>query len=91
MLRINSRTELSGIIFELEGSLAGPWVRELEQCWEKAQQKDQSIKVMLKAVPFVDSEGRKLLARMHASGAEFTAEGCMTRAIIEDIVGGERL
>ena len=89
MLRITTRTEATETVFELEGTLTGLWVRELERCWEEASRQERPVKVMLKTVTFVDPEGRKLLARMHASGAKLAAEGCMTRAIIDQIVGGE--
>ena len=84
MLKITCRTEAARTLLELEGKLAGPWVKELEECWGQTTG-DQKIKVMLKAVTFIDGAGRKLLAEMYRKGAELQAEGCMTKAIIEEI------
>lgn len=89
MLKITTRTDVTGTIFDLEGKLAGLWVRELENCWAQAAIPDQQIKVVLKAVTFIDDEGRKLLADMHQKGVKLTAEGCMTKAMVEEIMRGE--
>ena len=85
MLKITTRTDRTGTILELEGKLVGSWVRELEACWQGALISDQRVRVVLKAVTFIDPAGRELLARMHAGGAELAGEGCMTKAIIAKI------
>jgi ABC-type transporter Mla MlaB component len=89
MLKITTQTGATGTIFELEGKLAGPWVQELEGCWQRLVIQDQLIRVVLKAVTFIDSEGRKLLAEMHRQEAELAAEEFMMKAIIEAIMRGE--
>jgi anti-anti-sigma regulatory factor len=86
MLKITTQKNAGGTILELEGRLAGPWVQELERCWRRAVGMDQPVRVMLKAVTFIDDRGRRLLAEMHQRGASLVAEGCMTKAIVEDIV-----
>ena len=91
MLKITTQTGATGTIFELEGKLAGLWVQELEGCWQRLVIRDQPIKVVLKAVTFIDSEGRKLLAEMHRQGVELAAEGFMMKAIVEEIMRGEDL
>ena len=91
MLRINTKTDAEVTIFELEGKLAGAWVKELENCWRERSAPDQPVKVVLKAVTFVDASGRDLLAKMHRQGAEIVAQECMTKAIVEEIVRGDRL
>ena len=85
MLKITIQTDATGTVFELEGKLAGPWVQELEGCWRRAVAADHPPRVMLKAVTFIDDAGRTLLAEMHRQGAELAAEGCMTRAIVEEV------
>jgi len=85
MLKITARTDRTGTILELEGKLAGSWVQELETCWQRTIIADQRVRVVLRAVTFIDAAGRELLARMHAGGAELAGEGCMTKAIIEKI------
>ena len=91
MLKITTRTGATGTIFELEGRLAGPWVQELESCWQRIIIRDQPIKIVLKGVTFIDSEGTKLLTEMHRQGAELAAEEFMMKAIIEEIIRGEDL
>jgi hypothetical protein len=63
----------------------------LESCWQQAKIVDGQIRVMLNAVTFIDSGGKKLLAKMHREGAELAGQGCMTKAIIEGIIRGENL
>ena len=89
MLKITTQAGATGTIFELEGKLAGPWVQELESCWQRLVIQDQPVKVVLRVVTFIDGAGRKLLAEMHRQGVELVAEGCMTKAIIEEIMRGE--
>jgi hypothetical protein len=90
MLKITTRTDPTGTTFELEGKLAGPWVQELEGCWQEVTNSDRSVRVLLCAVTFIDDKGRDLLLEMHRYGAELVAEGCMNKAIIDDIVRGKR-
>ncbi len=90
MLKITTQTDATGTILELEGKLAGPWIRELEGCWQRAVIADQPVRVVLKAVTFIDEAGRGLLAEMHRQGAELVAEGCMTKAIVQEIMQGRR-
>ena len=65
MLKITTRIDATGTVFELEGKLAGPWVQELDGCWRKAADSDRPVRVLLCAVTFIDGEGRKLLADMY--------------------------
>ena len=88
MLKITAHVEPSSAVFELEGKLAGPWVKELEECWRKAEVSDRPVRILLCAVSFVDDEGKRLLAEMHRQGAELVAEGCMNQVIVEKIVRG---
>ena len=91
MLKITTQTDATGTTFELEGKLAGPWVQELEGCWRNAAAgSDWPIRVMLCAVTFIDEKGRDLLAEMYRHGAELVADGCMTKAIVKQIVRGGR-
>ena len=90
MLKITTQTDATRTIFELEGRLAGAWVQELEDCWRKAANSDRPVRVMVCAVTFIDDKGKTLLAEMHQQGAELVAEGCMNKAIVEEITQGER-
>ena len=90
VLKITTQTDASRTIFELEEQLAGAWVQELEDCWRKAANSDQSVRVMVCAVTFMDDKGKALLVAMHRHGAELVAEGCMNKAIVEEITQAGR-
>jgi ABC-type transporter Mla MlaB component len=90
MLKISTHIDGSRTVFELEGRLTGPWVLELKDCWQRAVSGGQQIMVVMKQVSYVDSAGKILLAEMFRQGADLTADGCMTTAIIEEIKRGER-
>jgi anti-anti-sigma regulatory factor len=90
MFKITTQTDPTRTIFHLEGQLAGPWVRELEDCWLNAASSNRPVRVMLCAVTFMDDKGIALLAEMYQHGAELVAEGCMNKAIVEEITRGER-
>ncbi len=85
MLKITTQTNATGIFFEAEGKLTGPWVQELEDCWRRAAATDQPVSVILKEVTFIDDAGKGLLAKMYRQGAKLMAQGCMTRAIVREI------
>ncbi len=90
MLKITTHADGQQTILELEGSLTGPWVAELKECWQRAVGSGEQVTVVLKQVSYVDQAGRIVLAEMHRQGAELAAAGCMITAIIEEIKGGER-
>lgn len=71
-------------ILKLEGKLSGPWVEELDRCWREISA-SRRVQLVLEAVTFIDSGGKKLLARMYQDGAELVATGCMTKAIVEEV------
>jgi hypothetical protein len=89
MLRITADDKPRVLSFRLEGRLEGPWVEELERCWRAlvARAGTPALRVDLTGVTFVDAAGRAQLTAMHRQGAEFTAEDCMTKAIVSEIVG----
>lgn len=84
MLRISKRRHGTTTILDLEGKLAGPWVDELQRCWQ-ATTNDERVCVVLKAVTFIDAAGRSLLTEMQRRGVDLVAHGCMTKAIVEEI------
>ncbi|MGH7771799.1 MAG: hypothetical protein ACREQA_06135 [Candidatus Binatia bacterium] len=90
MLKITIQTGATSTILELEGKLAGPWVKELESCWRKAANSDRSVRVLLCAVTFIDDKGIDLLTEMYQHGAELVAEGCMNKAVVERIMQERR-
>ena len=90
MLRVTTKTEETVTVVLLEGRLAGVWVQELADCWQKAANSDQPLRVMVCGVTFIDDKGQALLAEMYRHGAELVAEGCMNMAIVEEIKQGGR-
>ena len=71
----------------LEGRLVGPWVRELENSWQRALAAEprRSILVNLANVSFVDSDGIELLTRMCRQGVRLESTGIMMNSIVEQI------
>ena len=89
MLRITADDRARVLTFRLEGRLEGPWVRELEQCWRSMLDtvNKPTISVDLTGVTYIDDAGKAQLAEMHENGAQFVADDCMTKAVVEEIVG----
>ncbi|HLJ95126.1 MAG TPA: hypothetical protein VKU02_18260 [Gemmataceae bacterium] len=87
MLRITIHDSPACLTFQLEGKLAGPWVQELEACWQKmmAGRRPPIVRVDLRAVTFLDAAGKEFLAALHAQGAEFMVAGCAMKAIIAEV------
>jgi ABC-type transporter Mla MlaB component len=87
MLRITVHDDQESLTFQLEGRLAGPWVRELAECWQSnlARRRKPILRVDLTGVTFIDAAGQACLAALHRQGAEFVAPDCLTKAIVEEI------
>ena len=87
MLRITVHDNPESLTFQLEGRLAGLWVRELEGCWRStaASQGKPVLRFDLTGVTFIDAAGRRFLAAMHRLGAEFVAADCLTKAVVAEI------
>jgi ABC-type transporter Mla MlaB component len=87
MLRITVHDNPESLTFQLEGSLAGPWVRELEECWQStlASQRKPVLRVDLTGVTYIDAGGKAYLVAMHRQGAEFVAADCLTKAVVAEI------
>jgi hypothetical protein len=45
------------------------------------------VQIDLTGVTYLDDSGKKLLAALHAQGAEFVAAGCLMKAIVAEITG----
>jgi hypothetical protein len=90
MLRITVHDSPRALTFQLEGRLAGPWVRELEECWQGALARPRKpiLRVDLTGVTFIDAAGEACLADLHRKGAEFIAADCLTKAVVAEITQG---
>jgi anti-anti-sigma regulatory factor len=87
VFRIHIHDRDGATSFVLEGRLVGPWVRELEKCWQRALAAEPrgSILVNLADVSFVDSDGIDLLTRMCRQGVRLESTGIMMNSIVEQI------
>jgi len=87
MLRINVHEHLEFLTFQLEGKLAGAWVREVEECRQHtvAGRRGMAVRFDLAGVTFIDAAGKAYLADMHRQGAQFVAADCLTKAIVAEI------
>ena len=88
MLRITVHDEPGSLTFQLEGRLAGPWVRVLEECWQSALARPRKpiLRVDLTGVTAIDAAGRAQLAAMHREGVEFVAADCLTKAVVAELI-----
>ncbi|GJL65555.1 MAG: hypothetical protein NPIRA05_05260 [Nitrospirales bacterium] len=89
MLKITMDTVKGDRVIQLEGRLAGPWVKELENVWSSIRGMNDSVKarVDLQSVTYVDNSGKQLLQRMYQQGGTLIASGCMTTAIVLEVTG----
>jgi ABC-type transporter Mla MlaB component len=98
MLRITVHEAPEILTFQLEGSLAGPWLRELEYCWRESRARTapsppseggarggRILRIDLTGVTHISSAGQACLAEMHRQGAEFVAADCLTKGIVDEI------
>jgi len=87
MLKIAIHNEGQTPSFVVEGKLVGPWVKELEKCWESMLATEPSLAMVVNVaeVTFIDSEGRELLTRMRRQGARLVSAGCLMNAIVAEI------
>jgi len=90
MLRITVHDNRESLTFQLEGKLAGVWVKEVEQCWQStlAHQRKPSLRVDLTGVTFIDEAGKACLEAMYRQGAELVAVDCLTKEIVAEIRQG---
>lgn len=88
MLRITVHTDETGPMVQLEGRLAGPVIVEAERCWQatRAAYPDRPIRLDLRAVTFLDQEGKAFLKQAFQQGAGFLSSGCLTRSYVEEIM-----
>ena len=87
MLRITVHSLPGSLTFQLEGTLVGPWVSEVEQCRRRtlAGRRCPRVRFDLAGLTFIDAAGKAYLAAMHRQGAEFAAADCLTKAIVAEI------
>ena len=87
MLRITVHDKLKSLTFQLEGTLAGPWVSEVESCRRRtlAGRRRPAVRFDLAGVTFIDAAGRTYLAALHRQGAEFVSTDCLMKSVVAEI------
>jgi len=91
MLKITCQNEDGNVVIQVEGKLAGPWVKELEGCWRSvAAKQTHPVRVDLTAVSFIDEAGEDLLRTMHQEHVELKARGCFNTCLIQGIRHSEQ-
>jgi hypothetical protein len=90
MLRITVHNEPQAITFQLEGRLSRPWLQELDKCWRRAlmTKYKPAVRVDLTGLTFVDDTGKASLAAMYHDGADFIANDCLTKSLVDEITNG---
>jgi len=75
--------------FELAGNLNNEAARDLDQAWRTASSMigDRALVVDMTFVTGAERDGRSLLARWYADGAQLIARSKVSRALAEAIVG----
>jgi hypothetical protein len=91
MLRIYIHEDKPVTGFVLEGKLVGPWVKELERCWEIvfANNPAKPVLVDLADVTFIDLDGRALLRKMRRKGVKLLSHGVLIDALVAEIEAEE--
>ena len=87
MLRITTHETPESLSFQLEGKLAGLWVEELEKCWQKCEncEDTRAIRFDLTVLTFIDAAGKELLKALCRRGVKLVANGCLMRAVVAEI------
>jgi anti-anti-sigma regulatory factor len=87
MLRITAHDKPDSLTLQVEGTLAGAFVQELESCWRSTQRvsPDRSVEIDLTGVTYIDDSGKDLLATFYAQGATFVCAGCLMRSVVAGI------
>lgn len=87
MLRIYIEEQCKAVTIKLEGRLSGPWVAELDRCWQStlARPTNKALVVTLEAVTYIDGPGEALLREMHKGGASLVGKGPLSCHLVEQI------
>jgi anti-anti-sigma regulatory factor len=82
VLRISMSDDTPVATLKVEGRLVGPWARELEKTWQElwASAKQKSLRLDLRGVSFVDSDGARILREIvKVTRAEVWADSPLTQ------------
>jgi len=87
MLRVTVITRSDKTVLKAEGKLAGPWVHELERCWQLAltHSHPEPIVVDLTDVSYADSAGQDLIREMCSSEVDVVATGPLMTSLVDEM------
>jgi hypothetical protein len=87
MLRITVQNDAQTVTLQLEGRLAGPWLEELDETFQRALvgKRQPKIEVDLTGLISIDRGGKTYLESMHQRGVEFIVGDCETKSIVDEI------
>lgn len=71
----------------VQGSLVGPWVRELRTTWKRAHRSHdkRACIIDLNDVTFIDKSGERLLRAISRKGAQLIACGMYVKHVVEHL------
>jgi hypothetical protein len=84
MLHVTLHETPSSLTVQLEGSLAGPWVRQLEGQLHRilSSRSKPVIRFDLTSLTLIDELGKDFLTLMHMEGAELLASGYLMTSVV---------
>jgi hypothetical protein len=85
MLRITTSHNDELATMELEGRLAGEWVKATLDAWTELACTGCTITLDLSSLTSVDGAGRRLLSEMHLRGVRLIGSSLMSRGLIDEI------
>ena len=87
MLRITVQNDEQTVTLQLEGRLAGPWLEELDETFQRALagKRQPKIEVDLTGLISIDRGGKTYLESMHHRGVEFIVGDCEMKSIVDEI------
>ena len=87
MVRIDTNYSTEATRLTVAGTLIGPWVIVLEECWRKVvvERPGSAITVHLADVTLIDTAARELLMRMYRQGVTLVPSGIQMTAMVEEI------
>jgi len=84
MLRITTCHDRSRTVFELEGSLTGPWVEELKDCWQRAVSCGERVTAVVVPADPAEPPGLELL-RTHVR-ARLPRYACPSEVVLTEAI-----
>jgi hypothetical protein len=87
MPKIKVRATAEAVTMKLEGVLVGPWVDELERCYDQAQatREERALRVDLTGLTHISHDGQQMLDSIKRAGAVFVSEGNSNDRFLDEL------